>query len=228
VFNVGPLLASGRDADIFEFGPDLVVRRSREGRSMTTEVRTMRFLYECHYPVPRVDDISDDGTEMVMERVFGVNMVASLNAAPWRAARFGKILADLHVRLHEFTAPEWLAAAPFGNGTQLLHLDLHPLNVMMAPKGPVVIDWGNAVRGDPETDVALTWALIAAGEVDASFAKVALIKLIRSRLARNFIGGFDRDTVRSKLDEVVEWKVSDAHLSATEIATMRSFARGGR
>jgi hypothetical protein len=39
--DVGPLLASGRDADIFAFGPGIVVRRSRLGRSMEREAKIM-------------------------------------------------------------------------------------------------------------------------------------------------------------------------------------------
>ena len=44
----------------------------------------------------------------------------------------------------------------------MLHLDLHPLNVLMGPDGPVVIDWTNARPGPPGLDVAMT-ALILAG-----------------------------------------------------------------
>jgi hypothetical protein len=37
------LLASGRDGDIFEFAPGLVLRRTRSGRSIAHEARTMRY-----------------------------------------------------------------------------------------------------------------------------------------------------------------------------------------
>jgi aminoglycoside phosphotransferase (APT) family kinase protein len=41
----------------------------------------------------------------------------------------------------------------------LVHLDLHPLNVLCTRRGPVVIDWPAAARGAPGVDVALTWAV---------------------------------------------------------------------
>src|ERR1700722_10388813 len=44
VMEPGPLVASGRDSDIFEYGPDLVLRRSREGRSMLQEGRIMEYV----------------------------------------------------------------------------------------------------------------------------------------------------------------------------------------
>jgi aminoglycoside phosphotransferase (APT) family kinase protein len=160
-----------------------------------------------------------------MERISGVNMIDSLTAAPWKAKRLGRILADLHEQLHELPAPEWLPAAPCGVGTQLLHLDLHPLNVMMSPRGPIVIDWTNAVRGDPSTDIALTWALISAGEVPTSAVMGRLIGLVRSRLVRGFSGAIDREAARREVDAVVEWKSKDSNLSASEIASMHAFAR---
>ena len=45
-------------------------------------------------------------------------------------------LAELHLRLHEIEAPDFLPPAPVGGGDKVLHLDLHPLNVMVGPKGP--------------------------------------------------------------------------------------------
>jgi aminoglycoside phosphotransferase (APT) family kinase protein len=225
VFEPGPLLASGRDADIFEYGAAQVLRRSRQRRSMELEARTMRYVYEQGYPSPRIDDVSDDGTELVMERIAGVNMVDALNATPWKAKRFGRILADLHGQLHELSGPEWMAPAPIGVGDRLLHLDLHPLNVMMSPSGPMVIDWARACRGNPNSDVALTWTLMSAGEVPTKGAKGRLVGLIRARLIRGFVGAFDPIAVGDEVDEVVQWKVQDRNMSETEVASMQAFAR---
>jgi hypothetical protein len=36
---IGALLASGRDGDIFDFGPGLVLRKTRDGRSFEHEAR---------------------------------------------------------------------------------------------------------------------------------------------------------------------------------------------
>ena len=161
----GPVLASGRDADIFEYGPGLVLRRSRDGRSMAHEARTMEYLRGQGYPVPGVEELSDDGGDLVMERVDGPSMVEALARSPWTVRRQGAVLADLHRQLHDVPQPEFLGPAPIGHGDRVLHLDLHPLNVIMGPKGPVVIDWTNACLGDPDVDVALAWVLMSAGEI---------------------------------------------------------------
>ena len=96
----GALLASGRDSDIFEYGDGLVLRCSRAGRSMATEARTMEYARQHGYPVPAVDELSDDGTNLVMERLDGSSMVAVLDKQPWTLKRQGTVLADLHQRLH--------------------------------------------------------------------------------------------------------------------------------
>ena len=167
VMDPGPLLASGRDSDIFEYGPGLVLRRSREGRSMKQEARIMDYVRGQGFPVPAVDEISPDGLDMVIERIEGPDMVAMMEKRPWTIRQLGRTLAGLHRQLHDLTAPDWLSEAPVGHGVSLLHLDLHPLNVMIGPRGPVVIDWARACRGDAAVDEALAWVLMAAGEVPA-------------------------------------------------------------
>jgi aminoglycoside phosphotransferase (APT) family kinase protein len=216
----GSMLASGRDADIFEYGPKSVLRRSRNGRSMVSEARIMEYARAKGYPVPAVEEVSDDGSDMVMERIDGADMLGSLSRRPWTIGRQGKVLADLHLRLHEIPAPDWLPAAAAGAGDRLLHLDLHPLNVILSPKGPVVIDWTNARRGDPSSDVALTWVLIAAGEAPSNWIVNAVSGHARSILIANFLAGFDREEVTRHLSDVVKWKVLDPHMSDKEQAGM--------
>src|SRR6202035_1076737 len=101
VHQPGKLIATGRDCDIFEYGPGLVLRRSRHGRSMSLEARTMDFVRNHGYPVPSVEEVSADGTSLVLERVDGVTMVDAIRRRPWNISRYGSMLAELHVELHE-------------------------------------------------------------------------------------------------------------------------------
>src|ERR1700690_459111 len=158
------LLASGRDGDIFEFAPGLVFPKTRGGSSIAHEARTMRYAAEHGFPVPRIEEVRADGTEIVMERIDGPIMVDAMVRPPWKLGAHLRLLADLHDQLHEIAAPDWLPGMPDG-GDRLLHLDLPPLNVIMSPTGPVVIDWPNARRGDPMLDVAVTFALISCGRI---------------------------------------------------------------
>lgn len=176
----------------------------------------MEYARSQGYPVPAVEEVSEDGLDMVMEHIQGTDMVATMAKRPWTISRQGRLLADLHRQLHELSAPGWLHDAPVGCGDRLLHLDLHPLNVMMGPRGPVVIDWTNACRGDPAVDVALAWVLIEAGEVPTSRLLLTILGRARSVLVKNFLRAFDVDVVKQILGDVVAWKTLDPHMSVNE------------
>jgi aminoglycoside phosphotransferase (APT) family kinase protein len=185
----------------------------------------MSFMRDKGYPVPAVVELSDDGLDMVMERIDGVTMVEALGRAPWTVRRQAATLADLHRRLHEIEAPDFFPGEPVGAGTKVLHLDLHPLNVMVGPKGTFVIDWPNARRGDPNVDVGLAWVLMAAGQIPGGGPKARLLGLFRSLLVNGFMSHFDRRAVAPLLRQIVEIKVQDPHMSEVEVAGMWGVVR---
>jgi aminoglycoside phosphotransferase (APT) family kinase protein len=211
----GKLLATGRDCDIFEYGPGLVLRRSRRGRSMSLEARVMDYVRGYGYPVPAVDELSDDATELVMERVEGPTMLGPLKSRPWSVRSCGAMLADLHIRLHDIPAPDFLPMSTVSQGDRVVHLDLHPLNVLIGPKGPVVIDWSNAARGDPAFDACLAWVLIETGEIPGG-AIGKVLGLFRSLLTNSFLAKFDIEQMHAVLRDVVTWKVKDRNMSDEE------------
>src|SRR3984893_14206917 len=96
----GPLLESGRDGDIFEFGPGLVLRRARSGRVIEGEARVIAYAREHGYPVPEIHGVRSGGTEIVMERIEGPMMMDVMMHKPWLIPRYSRELADLHDRLH--------------------------------------------------------------------------------------------------------------------------------
>jgi len=146
-------LAAGRDADVYGYGDGLVLRRYRDGRSAAGEAATLRVLADLGYPVPAVH--SSAGPDIVMERVDGPTLAEALQTGAVAVADGAQVLADLHGGLH---ALDWPGA---GAGESLLHLDLHPLNVLMGDAGPVVIDWSNAGPGPAGLDVAMSALILA-------------------------------------------------------------------
>ncbi|MEU5697139.1 phosphotransferase [Actinosynnema sp. NPDC020468] len=197
------LLASGRESDVYLRSDGLLVKRARTGRDLVPEAELMRHLHARGLPVPRVADASEH--ELVMEYVPGPRMSQELDAHPWRAAALGRELADLHRQLDAVRAPEFLP----GEG-DLLHLDLHPGNVVLGPSGPVVVDWASATRGDRRVDVALSWLAIAVAEL-RPFKRLA-----RSRLVRAFLAGVD-DAVRQAMPAAAEIRLSRHHRDKAEV-----------
>jgi aminoglycoside phosphotransferase (APT) family kinase protein len=192
---------------------------------MTLEARTMEYLAQHGYPVPTVEELTDDELGLVMQRIDGPTMVEQIGRAPWTLRRQADTLAGLHQRLHDIPVPDFLPPAPVGEGSSVVHMDLHPLNVMIGRDGPVVIDWARACRGDPGTDVALAWLLMNAGEAPGGRLRPRLLNLGRNALTRRFLSHFDPQTVARQLRSAAAWKANDTNLSDGEIAALHDAVR---
>jgi tRNA A-37 threonylcarbamoyl transferase component Bud32 len=214
-----PLLASGRDGDVFEFGPGLVLRRPRDGRNIEHEARIIEHVRGLGFPAPKIHDVRANGTEIVMERIDGGSMLDVISRRPWTLASHARVLADLHRRLHALDAPEWLPQLADG-GDRIVHLDLHPLNVLYSSRGPVLIDWANASRGRAETDLAQTWLIIAASDTSDQ----GLVARIGSPLQRYFASRVMREVGRASvvpfLRTVAEARAKDRNVRPGEVDAM--------
>ncbi len=183
----------------------------------------MEYVHSHGFPVPAIHELLENGTELVMERVDGPTMVDDAATHPWRIGRHARSLAELHRRLHDIPAPDYLPQLSDGGG-QLLHLDLHPLNVLVSERGPVVIDWTNAHRGDGLTDVALTWVLLATARAPGGPLRQVLVRAFRMLFLRSFLRPFDRAALSARAPAVARAKVADANMSQTEIDAMLRLA----
>ena len=214
------LLAQGRDCDVFDRGDGTVLRRSRTDHDQAGEARVMGHVAEHGYPVPAVHEVSDDGRDMVMAKVAGPTMLQALERRPWQGRAIGRRLAELLLALHAIPAPDGLGA--LRDGDALLHFDLHPMNVILSPGGPVVIDWTNAVRGAPGYDAARAWALMACAEGDVSGLLRLAVGQVRRRLVEGFVDAVGRDEARAGLAYAVELTLLDPNISTAEKARMQA------
>ena len=129
----------------------------------------MRAVAVAGYPVPRVHRAA--GRDLVMDLVGGPTLLESLARGDVAPAAGGALLAALHAELHRVPAPpgtlDLARADASGRGVApgrhpvVLHLDLHPGNVVLSPRGPVVIDWTNARGGPAALDRAVTAHILA-------------------------------------------------------------------
>ncbi len=72
---------------------------------MLLEARVMEYVRGHGFAVPAVEEVSEDGLDMVIERIEGPDMVAMMGNRPWAIPHLGRVLADLHHGLHELAAP---------------------------------------------------------------------------------------------------------------------------
>jgi serine/threonine protein kinase len=218
---IGPKIAEGRDSEIYDHGPGKVMRIARDGRSLVEEAEVMTYVRAEGYPAPEVHDAGEG--YLVMDRIDGPTLLD--HAIPFRIGRDAKLLAQLHEQLHRIAPPPWLTRVAPVPGDRLVHRDLHPLNVLIAKDGPVVIDWSNASRGDPAFDVADTWVLFACGDtpplnpIEARLAPIA-----RKLFVRSFLAGLDREAARRAIPAAVEHRLTDRNMSEAEGHRMRALA----
>jgi len=217
---LGPKIAEGRDSEIFEHGPGRVLRRNFFARDLTNEGRLMNHVRAHGYPVPEVFDAGDGW--LVMERINGANLIDSMRKTVAGVRAAGRELARLHVQLAKIPAPDYLVAAPGDAGEAIVHLDLHPLNVMTDDRGSVVIDWANAKRGVAEADVANTWMLLKAGQVQGKLVDRLVVLFGRRILTGAFLSKVDRAAAARQLKAVAEWRAFDRNMSPKEIALMNA------
>jgi Ser/Thr protein kinase RdoA (MazF antagonist) len=208
------LVGKGRSADVFEHGDGRVLRRYRDPRDTEREVAAMEHARARGYPVPAAEALNR--TDIVMDRIEGPTMLADLARRPWRVPQHATTLAKLHERLHAIAAPGWLPA-PLGSGDCLLHLDLHPENVILSEAGPVVIDWPNAARGPSAGDVAHTWIVIACAAAPGGAYQRMASALGRRLFLRLFLAHFDRAELLSQLGRAGAYRLANRTLPETEL-----------
>jgi aminoglycoside phosphotransferase (APT) family kinase protein len=185
------------------------------------ECEVMGHVASHGYPVPRVH--SGRGVDIVMERVGGPTMLEDLARRPWLVRHHADLLARLHQELHSLPGLDGLPAR-LGTGQAILHLDLHPGNVILGRAGPVVIDWSNAARGEGLADVADTWLILSAARVPGSPLRRALGNALRRRFAARFGGHFEMPLVRRQLAAAAERRLRDPNLHPDERARIRLLA----
>ncbi|SDI79460.1 phosphotransferase [Nonomuraea jiangxiensis] len=187
------LLGSGRSADVYAIDEGRVLRRYRSGIDTRREIAVMAYVGARGYPVPEVYPGDGPVTDLVMARLSGPTMFRAMIEGTITAEEAGHTLARLLLRLHRI--PARVSADP---GDRVLHLDLHPENVMLTPRGPMVIDWCNAREGPPGLDCAMSALILAQVAVDgesalAPAARAGLVALLDGLgAAMDFTGALDR------------------------------------
>ena len=242
----GDPFAAGREADVFLLDDARVLRRYRYATDTTQEAEVMAYAAGHGYPVPAVH--AAQGSDMVLERLHGPTMAQAGLAGQMSLHEGAAILADLLRRLHELPPRSGKAdstttagsttnegstttagskttagsATTTGSttGETIVHLDLHPENVLLTERGPVVIDWCNAGDGPADLDTALTaliLAQVAIGSIEHPLG------LAVGELLDRFLELAPGDPTRL-LDDAVALRRRQLTMSPDEIAALETAA----
>lgn len=150
-------------------------------------------------PAPRVhgEIVSEGRLGVIFDQVRGPSLLDEIQRAPLRFLHWGSVMARAHLRvlgsrtdqlpdIKVFLAAKIKGTNPLSapqrrrlidllddlpDGDQVLHGDLHPLNVFLTETGPMVIDWMDAARGSPAADIARSLFLVSPYAIPPEFPR---------------------------------------------------------
>jgi aminoglycoside phosphotransferase (APT) family kinase protein len=154
------------------------------------EARYTAAVHDAGAPAPRLLGIEtvNRRAASIYERVDGRSMWDHMLGHPGDVRALTRSLAELQIHLFTLVPPvsvpalqdrltckirrasrlvdpalaAALALIPSDRSSRLCHGDLHPGNVIMSARGPILIDWFDVARGNPLGDIArsslLMWA----------------------------------------------------------------------
>ena len=205
----------GRGDGVGRPGGDWVLRRYRDGwgdwGDATVEAEVMEYVRGHGYPVPRVR--SATRTDMVLERLSGPTMLGAFAAGELDPVRGGAILARLLHDLHALP-PRTHATDP---APRVLHLDLHPENVVITSHGPQVIDWNNAEEGPPGLDWGMSALILAQVAVDTADFRADLAHATLTALLAHQSDGGPSALTHDGLVEARRRRAATPTMSAREV-----------
>jgi aminoglycoside phosphotransferase (APT) family kinase protein len=195
--------AAGKVSALRLFRPEQAMMAQRE-------VAAMAVAGSAGLPVPRVyaESVWRGRPVLHMSWMPGRPLRDELRSRPWRARALGGEFGRVQAAAHGISPPgallahptPWIAWANPDDALRdclraaargpdvLVHLDFHPMNVLVAG-GPVsaVLDWANARIGDPRADLARTASILLFAPLDSGVPRP-----LGGLLRRLFIAGWRR------------------------------------
>jgi len=183
-------LAQGPCSELYALDGGRVLKLFRSGyaaRAIEAELRLARSAHDAGIPTPRAERIIETRGRrgIVFEHCEGPTLLQHILARGAPPERLAEVFFGLQRAVHASAAPfpdmkervaakiaraqrapaalrklalERLARLPAGAAA--CHGDFHPANVIMSPKGPMIVDWQDAGRGDAAADAMRSLLLL--------------------------------------------------------------------
>lgn len=205
--------------------------------AIACEEQKNRLVVAAGLPVPGIlDTISVDNRRgIIYERIAGRTMLRELMVKPWRIYKYARLLAQLQTDIHRYSVPriqsgrqhleETIAGLPLlpvdlkiqilkileqlPDGNVLCHFDFHPDNIMMSPRGPVIIDWMNSMKGNPVADLARTIILMRMSSPPPGTPGRMITRIFQNTFCRLYLEHYLQLEPHSR-QEIIAWQITVA------------------
>ena len=208
------------------------------------EARIAGVVQEAGLPAPAVGEIIEiDGRYgLVYKQVIGTSMMDAMVSRPWTIVHSARVLAELQIGMHRVEGlmdlppqHEWLrekiqaaeklspdlreaalkVLGKLPEGNRLCHGDFHPGNVLMTGKGVVVIDWIDATRGNPLSDVARSSLLLEKSPLPEGTPVRRILALMRGWFHRAYLSHYFR-LQPGEWEDLTAWRMVNAAARLSE------------
>lgn len=188
---------------------------------------------ELGLPVPAFSgSVEIEGRKgLIFERVRGNTLIGLTVSNPTNLKDYAKMMSELHLEVHRYDVPEipfWGAQMADSikkhklltpgereslleelylraDGSTLCHGDFHPYNIVVSSRGPVIIDWGNAGRGNRAADVGLTSLGFKIGPLPQHEENKAVIEACRLEFLSVYLDKYLSSSTISS-DDITQWE----------------------
>ncbi len=187
-------------------------------------------------PTPKIiDSMKFNGRQgIIYERVYGSSMLNASVSKPWLVFRYARQLADLQNEIHKYRGirlasqrtsltktikqikdlPQEIKNQTLSlfetlpDGASLCHLDIHPDQVIITDKGPVIIDWLTAKLGHPHSDVARTCVILKFGQLPyGGWVMRTIANIFRSVFYRVYLSRYLELNPNATRNEITKWMI---------------------
>ncbi|MEF2965320.1 aminoglycoside phosphotransferase family protein [Paenibacillus sp. M1] len=217
--NQGAMIGQGRTAEVYGYGEGKILKLYRPGfplAAIREEYEASKLVCTLDLDAPQTYEMIESEHRMgiVYEYAEGQTLLNRISTKPWTVAAGARLMAELHFRMHrqqaglkrnqhdalrqsiqstdlldereKRTITVFLDSLP--RADSLCHGDFHPDNILVGDRN-WVIDWMNAVSGNPAADVARTVLLLSHGSMPEGIPAIqrGIVQFIRSRLRNTYI-----------------------------------------
>jgi aminoglycoside phosphotransferase (APT) family kinase protein len=158
---------------------------------------------------------ADPDTIVQLARVFAkvhaeIHACGSIPELPSQRRSFQTVIRRIDVLPPDLMEATLQALGEMPEGDRLCHGDFHPYNVLMSPRGPVVIDWNNAHIGNPLEDVARSALILAGVSVSEPSLRPSIDRFSEAYLQRYAqLRPYDQQQLEAWLPIVAAVRLSD-------------------